>query len=210
MRGLPMDFPKDPKTFSIDDQFLFGPSIMVCPVTEYMLHRPPEPTGLVPAANLRTKEGKPGVLVTHSKDVDYKVPSLERMEPQIDLMWYTGRPDYATESTFSIRWEGKLMPTQSGPHQLHVKSFGARRLFLNGKQRPGCEHGGADNQRPQAVEVEPHRPTIPEYGERQVEPGGDKHEDSHGAAGVLPTDNEQREEQQKKALAGDRVFVPSF
>jgi alpha-D-xyloside xylohydrolase len=59
-----------------------------------------------------------------------------RVEPQIDLMWYTGRPDYATESTFSIRWEGKLVPTQSGPHQLHVKSFGARRLFLDGKELP--------------------------------------------------------------------------
>ena len=136
MRGMPMDFPKDPKTFAIDDQFLFGPSIMVCPVTEYMVHRPPEATVLVPTANLRTKDGKPGVTVTYSKDVDHKVPSLVRVEPQIDLMWYTGRPDYATESTFSIRWEGKLVPTQSGPHQLHVKSFGARRLFLDGKELP--------------------------------------------------------------------------
>jgi alpha-D-xyloside xylohydrolase len=134
MRGLPMDFPTDAKTFGIDDQFLFGPSIMVCPVTEYMVHRPPESTVLVPTANLRTKDGQPGVMVTYSKDVDHRVPSLTRVEPQIDLMWYTGRPDYATESTFSIRWQGKLVPTQSGPHQLHVKSFGARRLSLDGKQ----------------------------------------------------------------------------
>jgi alpha-D-xyloside xylohydrolase len=136
MRGLPMDFPKDPKTFAVDDQFLFGPSIMVCPVTDYMLHRPPEPTVLVPAENLRTKAGQPGVLVTYSKDVDHKTTSLERVEPQINLMWYTGRPDYATPSTFSIRWTGKLVPNQSGPHQLHVKSFGARRLYLDGKELP--------------------------------------------------------------------------
>ena len=136
MRGLPMDFPKDAKTFGIDDQFLFGPSIMVCPVTSYMLHRPPEPTVLVPPENLRTREGQPGVLVTYSRDVDHKTTSLERVEPQINLMWYTGRPDYVTESTFSIRWTGKLLPSQSGPHQLHVKSFGARRLFLDGKELP--------------------------------------------------------------------------
>jgi alpha-D-xyloside xylohydrolase len=136
MRGLPMDFPKDAKTFGIDDQFLFGPSIMVCPVTEYMVHRPPEATVLVPTSSLRTKDGQPGVMVTYSKDVDHKVPSLVRVEPQIDIMWYTGRPDYATESTFSIRWEGKLVPSQSGPHQLHVKSFGARRLFLDGEELP--------------------------------------------------------------------------
>jgi alpha-D-xyloside xylohydrolase len=36
MRGLPMDFVNDPAVFSIDNQYMFGPSIMVCPVTEAM------------------------------------------------------------------------------------------------------------------------------------------------------------------------------
>jgi alpha-D-xyloside xylohydrolase len=34
MRGLPMDFADDPKVFDIDNQYMFGPSILVCPVTE--------------------------------------------------------------------------------------------------------------------------------------------------------------------------------
>jgi alpha-D-xyloside xylohydrolase len=33
MRPLVMDFPKDPKTFDIGNQYLFGPAIMVTPVT---------------------------------------------------------------------------------------------------------------------------------------------------------------------------------
>ena len=33
MRGLPMDFNADPKVFSIDNQFMFGPSVLVSPVT---------------------------------------------------------------------------------------------------------------------------------------------------------------------------------
>jgi alpha-D-xyloside xylohydrolase len=136
MRGLPMDFPKDRQTFGIDDQFLFGPFILVNPVTTYQQHRPPAPTVLVPTENLRTRDGKPGIVVTYSKDVEHKTVSLERVEPQINLLWYTGRPDYVTESTFSIRWTGKLIPNQTGPHQLHVKSFGARRLFLDGKELP--------------------------------------------------------------------------
>ncbi|MFZ1082309.1 MAG: TIM-barrel domain-containing protein [Candidatus Kryptoniota bacterium] len=34
MRGLPMDFADDPKVLAIDNQYMFGPSILVCPVTE--------------------------------------------------------------------------------------------------------------------------------------------------------------------------------
>ncbi len=35
MRGLVMDFTEDKKAMDISDQFMFGPSIMVCPVYEY-------------------------------------------------------------------------------------------------------------------------------------------------------------------------------
>ncbi len=35
MRGLAMDFASDPAVFDINDQYMFGPSLMVCPVTGY-------------------------------------------------------------------------------------------------------------------------------------------------------------------------------
>ena len=35
MRGLPMDFPDDPKVRDIDDEYLFGPAFLVAPVTTY-------------------------------------------------------------------------------------------------------------------------------------------------------------------------------
>jgi alpha-D-xyloside xylohydrolase len=34
MRPLVVDFPKDPQVVGIGDQYLFGPAIMVCPVTQ--------------------------------------------------------------------------------------------------------------------------------------------------------------------------------
>ena len=37
MRGLAMDFPGDNHVFDIQDQYMFGPSVMVCPVTEYQV-----------------------------------------------------------------------------------------------------------------------------------------------------------------------------
>lgn len=35
MRGLVMDYPRDRKTYDVHDQYMFGPSLMICPVTEY-------------------------------------------------------------------------------------------------------------------------------------------------------------------------------
>jgi alpha-D-xyloside xylohydrolase len=134
MRGLPMDFPSDRKTFSIDDQFMFGPALMVSPVTEYMLHRPPEKTIPVTGDHFKTKEGKPGLDVTYFDDDAFGTPVCRRLEPTIDLNWYTGWPSFITQPKFSMRWEGILVPTETGLHRFHIKSFGPRHLLLDGKE----------------------------------------------------------------------------
>jgi alpha-D-xyloside xylohydrolase len=136
MRGLPMDFTKDEKTYSIDDQFMFGPAIMVCPVTEYMIHRPPEQSVLISPEHFRTKDGKSGINAKYYKDPEFKDLSHEQVEPKIDHLWYTGRPDYMTDFAFSVRWEGKLIPSGAGKHQFHLKSYDAKRIILDGKELP--------------------------------------------------------------------------
>ena len=60
------------KTYSIDDQFMFGPAIMVCPVTEYMIHRPPEDSVLISPEHFKTKDGRPGLDATYYDDTEFK------------------------------------------------------------------------------------------------------------------------------------------
>lgn len=134
MRGLAMDFGGDGKTHDVGDQFLFGPALMVSPVTEYQLHRPPEETVLVSPEHFRTPDGTPGLLARYYKDTKYTVLGKETVDPNIDVYWYTGRPDYVTDQTLSIRWEGSVTPKQTGPHQFHIKAFGGRRIFLEGRE----------------------------------------------------------------------------
>jgi alpha-D-xyloside xylohydrolase len=134
LRGLPMDFPADRRTHGVADQFLFGPALLVSPVTAYQLHRPPEPSVLVPASSFRTPNGKPGLLARYYKDAAYQKLGLERLDPDVNVFWYTGRPDYVTDAALSIRWEGQLVPAQSGPHQFHIKAFGTKRIFLDGRE----------------------------------------------------------------------------
>src|SRR5579862_135322 len=132
MRGLPMDFTADTNTFPIDDQFMFGPAIMVCPVTEYMLHRPPEASVLIPAEFFRTKDGRPGLDVKYYSDDHFGTICHEQVETNVNLFWYTGWPDYITNPKFSMRWEGKLVPAETGTYRFHFRSFGPKRVFLDG------------------------------------------------------------------------------
>ncbi len=133
MRGLPMDFATDQKTYSIDDQFMFGPAIMVCPVTQYMLHRPPEASVLIPADVFRTKDGRPGLDARYYGDDHFGTLCHEQVETNVDLFWYTGWPRFITGPKFSMRWEGKLIPTETGTYRFHFTSFGPKRVFLDGR-----------------------------------------------------------------------------
>lgn len=136
MRGLPMDFASDKKTYGIDDQFMFGPAMMVCPVTEYMEHRPPLDSILITPEHFKTKDGKPGLEATYYSDIEYKNVLRKQIEPNINLFWYTGWPDFIDDDTFAMRWEGKLIPAQTGIHRFHMKSFGPKKVFLDGKELP--------------------------------------------------------------------------
>ena len=134
MRGLPMDFTSDHQTYSINDQYMFGPAIMVSPVTKYMYHRPPEDGILVTPEHFKTKDGKPGLNATYYCDDEFKSPCHEAIEPDVDLFWYTGWPGFIPSPKFSIRWEGKLTPSETGTYRFNLKSFGARRVYLDGKE----------------------------------------------------------------------------
>ncbi|MCX7986668.1 MAG: DUF5110 domain-containing protein [Bacteroidales bacterium] len=136
MRGLPMDFAHDKKTYNIDDEFMFGSAILVAPVTEYMYYCPPQPSVKVESKFFRTPDGKQGLLARYYKDDNYKILGKEQIDKNIDVFWYTGRPNYVTDSMFSIRWSGKLIPQETGKYQFHMKSFDRKRIFLNGKQLP--------------------------------------------------------------------------
>lgn len=134
MRGLAMDYGTDPQGYTIDDQFLFGPSMMICPVTDYFYNEPPKASVMVPTACLSTSEGKPGLNARYFSDKSFSNLTRETTDSLIDLYWYTGRPDYATDSMYSVIWSGKLTPLQTGRHQFHLKTFDQYQVLIDGKE----------------------------------------------------------------------------
>ena len=132
MRGLPMDFENDARTYSIGDQYMFGPSLMVCPVTEFMYYRPPQQSVLVGPEFFRTDEGAPGLRAKYYKDNTRKSLSRDTIDANIDFTWYTGRPPYVTDSMYAVQWRGKLVPLETGKYQFHLVSYDPKRIILDG------------------------------------------------------------------------------
>ena len=132
MRGLAMDFKNDENVLNINDQYMFGEEIMVCPVTDYMYHTPPQISSLVPPEVFKTNDGKPGINAKYYNDNQFQNLTRESIDSQVDAYWYTGRPEYVTDSMYSIRWEGKIVAPETGKYQFQIKSFDSRLIIFNG------------------------------------------------------------------------------
>ena len=129
MRGLVMDFPKDKKVYEIKDEFLLGDNILVAPVTDYMYHTPPQISKLVPKEVFKN-----GVKVKYYNDKDFKNLTKEETAENIDIYWYTGRPDYVSNSEYSVHWDATLVAPETGKYQFQIKSFDTRVIVLDGKK----------------------------------------------------------------------------
>lgn len=139
MRALPMDFAGDPATYSRNDSFLFGPSLLVRPVTRAMYHIVDPPAPIIPASALRTPDGKPGLKVQYFEGTDLTKAKGTAIDTTVDHLW-PGPPlaeipaGLPALTDFSGRWEGELIAPQDGEFEIGVSADDGVRLFLNGEK----------------------------------------------------------------------------
>ncbi len=132
-----MDFSGDKKTYSIDDQFMFGPAIMVCPVTEYMLHRPPENSVLITPEHFRTKDGQPGLTAKYYSDDHFRTFVTKQVETEhqsVLVHRLAGLHHQIPNSPCAGK--ASWFRRKPGRYRFHLKSFGPKRVFLDGKELP--------------------------------------------------------------------------
>lgn len=129
MRSLVMDFSNDKNVYEIKDEYMFGNNILVAPVTDYMYHTPPQISKLVPKEVFKN-----GVKVRYYKDRNFTNLTKEEIADNINIYWYTGRPDYVTDSEYSIRWEGTIIAPEAGKYQFQVKTHDSKVIILDGKK----------------------------------------------------------------------------
>ena len=130
MRGLPMDFPADPAAANNGRQFMFGPALMVCPVTRPLEHPPADPAEPVPGRCLFGPDGEPGLHMTFYGDTDFKGAVQARKLDQSGLGWFGCLPN-SLQGAYSVRLEGALRAEASGEHTILVRSNGSVRLWID-------------------------------------------------------------------------------
>jgi alpha-D-xyloside xylohydrolase len=138
MRALPMDFPQDPATFSINDSFMFGPSLLVHPVTRAMYNILPSTPTTVAARHLRTADGEPGLTARYFSGENFETPRGQAVDTKIDHTWPDPPladlpPGLTSLSHFSARWEGDLIAPEDGEYEIGLTGNDGMRLTLGGE-----------------------------------------------------------------------------
>jgi len=138
MRPLMMDFPDDRATDTISDSFMFGPSLLVHPVTHAMYHVLPPPPATITSEYLRTPDGQPGLAVQYFEGERFDTPKGKAVDRQIDHNWPDPPladlpPGLTSLNNFSARWQGTLTAPEDGDYELGLEGDDGYRLILDGK-----------------------------------------------------------------------------
>lgn len=139
MRPLMMDFPDDRATDTIDDEFMFGPSFLVHPVTRAMYHVELPPPQVVTAQFLRTEDGQPGLMAQYFEGTNFETAKGKVVDTKIDHTW--PEPPLAdipaglsSLNNFSARWQGFLLAPEDGDYELSLGGDDGFRLILDGQK----------------------------------------------------------------------------
>jgi len=134
MRGLVFDFAQDTNVYNIDDQFMFGPSILVNPVTEAMYYPWVEPDSgkIVASENLLDVDGKPGLTGEYYEGMNFDTLFATQSDKIIDFDWGENPPIKGmVADVFSIRWRGQLIAPETGEYTFNTITDDGVRLFID-------------------------------------------------------------------------------
>ena len=133
MRALPHDFPEDPRTFDIADSYLFGPSLLVHPVTLAMQHPAADPRASINADQILDPTGtRQGMELEFYAGMGLDSLVGRRLGESLQLQWTGGLPDEITASPWSMRARGAFRVDTAGTYTMVATVSGGLRLRING------------------------------------------------------------------------------
>lgn len=137
MRGLAFDFGTDDKVYNIDDQFMFGPALLVNPVTEPMYHPwvKADSGSIIPAKYLLTPDGKSGLTGEYYAGMNFDKKVATRTDTVVNFDWGTDAPMKGMpQDSFTDRWTGKIVAPETGEYCINTITDDGARVWVDGKQ----------------------------------------------------------------------------
>ena len=134
MRALPHDFPADARTYDIDDTYLFGPSLLVHPVTLAMQTAPAAPRASINADQILDPTGtRQGMELEFYRGTGLDSLVGRRLGESLQLQWTGGLPDEITNSPWSLRARGAFRVDTTGTYEMVATVSGGLRLHVGGE-----------------------------------------------------------------------------
>ena len=137
MRGLAFDFANDSNVYDIDDQFMFGPALLVNPVTKAMYYRWVEEDegSIIPTENLLSQDSEPGLTGEYYEDMDFNSLFKTQTDSIINFSWGMDAPMQGMPmDSFSIRWSGKIIAPETGVYTINTMTDDGARVWVDNKQ----------------------------------------------------------------------------
>jgi len=139
MRGLNFDFRNDKNVKNIADEYMFGPSFLVAPVTECMYNKDfadvKNQSNPIPAKVFTTPDRKPGLEGTYYNGKNFEQKILTRVDTAIRFNWGTSNPQPGVDyDNFSIEWNGFITAPEDGEYVFITYADDGAKLWVDNKQ----------------------------------------------------------------------------
>jgi alpha-D-xyloside xylohydrolase len=135
MRGLPMDFANDMKVLDIVDQYMFGPFLLIKPITKEMFHHVDTFPELIDGDNVVGNANDEGMLLTIFHDTTFQKVATSQKVGAIDNNWIIDiiNPPGITTNNFSAIWESTIRTDENGTHEIVVEANDAIKVTIDGE-----------------------------------------------------------------------------
>jgi alpha-D-xyloside xylohydrolase len=132
MRALPMDFPGDRNALNNGVEYMFGPGLLVAPVTTPLYYQK-SPREIVPPAVLRGPDDRAGLVASYFQGMKFDTLRRVGRDSCISFDWSSGAEGVG-RTRFSVRWEGKILAPETGGYEFEIVSDDGVNLWVDGRQ----------------------------------------------------------------------------